>query len=315
MTPRVHRVLVTGASGFVGTHLLEALIERGIQTTALYRSSPPQKEAFGLITWAKCDLTTDDIGPYLQNVDVVFHLAGYSGLGSDPDTVKQLNSVNVVATKRVGTAALAARCRFIYVSSIHACEASSEYGRSKRRAEDAIVEFGRQGLDFTILRSTQLFGEYHEGSVLELARAIKRRQFFLIGDPSTATNFYYVKDFVDALLRVAEHPACKQKTYIAADHPLPLSALAEQICQQVGAPLPKFRVPRSVAMMVGSVCDAVSSLSGRPLPLSRSRVQAMTRDVRYSNRQLVEDIGPRMPYGVKIGLGRAIEWYASVGLL
>jgi len=329
----MNSVLVTGASGFVGTHLLEILLERGIQTTAVYFSNKPEKDLVGgnkLINWIKCDLASEDISDHLKGIDVVFHLAGYSGLGSDPDTVRKLNSINVAATERLASAALRAGSRFIYVSSVAACDdeqgvriidesndgyPKSEYGRSKCRAEELLRELGKSGLDFTILRPTQLFGEYHEGSVFELVKVIIQKRFFIIGDGNNATNFYYVKDFVDILMRVAENPICKWKTYIAADEPLRLAALVDEICRHVGVNSPRFRLPRVMGMIMGSMCDITSDALKVKFPLSRQRVRAITRDVQYSNQRLITDIGMPAHFGVKTGLARTVKWYNSAGLL
>jgi nucleoside-diphosphate-sugar epimerase len=328
----MNKVLVTGASGFVGTHLLEALSKLGIQTTALYLSNRPVGAVGGskaLINWIRCDLTKEGIEKHLRDVDIIFHLAGYSGLGSDSATVNKLNNINVIATERIASAAFSARCRMIYVSSVHACEEApghriideengqprSEYGRSKRCAEDLLRSFGEDGLDFTILRPTQLFGEYHKGSIFELVKAIKQSRFVLLGDGENATNFYYVKDFVDTLLRVAENPICRAKTYIAADEPLRLVDLVDEISRNVKMNPTKFRVPRAIGIILGAICDVLATSLRIRMPLSRQRVRAMTRDVRYSNRKLMTDIEVSVPYGIRNGLARTIAWYQSTRLL
>lgn len=326
------KVLVTGASGFVGVHLLEALVAHGIQTTAVYFSSKPENnssDSSRLVLWIKADLTSEDIDNYLAGIDVVFHLAGYAGLGSDPDTANRLNSVNVLVTERIAAAALRAGCRLVYVSSIHAGDAVAglqmvdetnglpltEYGRSKRRAEDILQSLGGQGLDFTILRPTQLFGEYHRGSVYDLVRVIQRRRFILIGDGLNATNFYYIKDFVHVLLCVAESPAARNKTYISAVDPVPLMVLVEEVSKHLGVRMRSLKISRELGLILGGLCDTIGGLLRINLPLTKQRVWAMTRDVRYSNRRLTEDIGEATLYGTLTGLTRTIEWYRSSGLL
>ncbi|MDP2751764.1 MAG: NAD(P)-dependent oxidoreductase [Rhodocyclaceae bacterium] len=322
---------MTGASGFVGVHLLEALVACGIETTALHFSSKPHdsSDRNELITWVRADLTSEDIDHYLPEIEVIFHLAGYSGLGADRDTVKRLNDINVLATERVATAALKADCRLVYVSSVSAGDAAdeqtvvdetnglplTEYGRSKRRAEKILESLGCQGLDFTILRPTQLFGEYHRGSVYELVRAIQRRHFFLIGDGKNATNFYYIKDFVQVLLSVAENVAAHNNIYICADIPVPLGTLVEEISAHLNTSLRDMKISREFGMLLGGFCDVVEEHLRINLPLTRQRVRAMTRDVRYSNQKFAKDIGKVASHGTLAGLARTIEWYRSSGLL
>jgi nucleoside-diphosphate-sugar epimerase len=325
-------VLVTGASGFVGTHLLEALSGQGISTRALYFSNPPPDAPLtnqSSIDWTRVDLLSDDLDRHLAGMDVVFHLAGYAGLATDVATKLRLERVNVLATERLAAAALRAGSKLVFTSSIHACDGgpgqrivdeehgspATEYGRSKMKAEELLQTYGEQGLDFTVLRPTQLFGEYHEGSVLQLVRAVRRGAFFLIGDGMNATTFYYVKDFVDTLVRVAVNPICRNRIYVDSDAPLPLKSLVEEIAQNLDVPPPTFRIPRSLGMAIGATCDVVSTALKVGLPLSVQRVRAMTRDVQYSNKRLLADVGPGMRYGICSGLGRTIAWYRVAGLI
>ncbi len=326
------RALVTGASGFVGTHLLEELSELGITTTALYFSKYPESErseSNKSIHWVRCDLTKENIESHLVGVDTVFHLAGYAGLGSDAETRSRLENLNVGATGRLASQVLKAGVRIIYVSSVHACDngvdkgiideltgpPKTEYGRSKLRAERLLYELGESGLDFTILRPTQIFGEYHEGSVVELVKAIGRRRFFLIGDGKNFTNFLYVKDFVHTLIQVAENRACRGKTYVVSDEPLALASLVNEICTHLNARPMLLKLPRALGMLVGLMCDILANRFGTRLPLSRQRIRAMTRDVQFSNQRLLADIGNLTRYGVRRGLARSIAWYRASGFL
>lgn len=325
------KVLVTGASGFVGRHLLEALSASGVSTEAVYFSHPPQSDAAAdvHVRWTKADLTAAPVDHLLPGVDTIFHLAGYAGLGTDPQTIANLETINVGMTRRVARMAANAGCRLIYVSSIHAGDGDAQtplvdeengkvltrYGKSKRSAEVVLHSHAAEGLDYVILRPTQLFGEYHEGSLYELVRAIQRRRFFLIGDGQNPTNFFYIKDFVNSLMLVASSDRTRQQTYVAANEPVPLRSLVRHIAEQLGVSPPRLGVPVDLGLFLGTCCDRLSGSLKVRLPLSRQRVLAMTRNVRYSTRKLERDIGVSTVYGPIRGLIRAMDWYRGSGLL
>jgi nucleoside-diphosphate-sugar epimerase len=325
------KVLVTGASGFVGRHLLEALSISGVSTEAVYFSHPPQSDSAAdvHVRWTKADLTSDSVDHLLHGVDTIFHLAGYAGQGADPQTIADLETINVGMTRRVARMAASAGGRLVYVSSVHAGDGDAQtplvdeengkvltpYGRSKRRAEDVLHSHASEGLDYVILRPTQLFGEYHEGSLYELARAIQRRRFFLIGDGQNPTNFFYVKDFINSLMLVASSDRARQQTYVAANEAVPLRSLVRHIAEQLGVSPPELKVPLDLGLFLGGCCDLLSGILKVKVPLSRQRVLAMTRDVHYSTRKLERDIGVSTIYGPVKGLTRTIDWYRYSGLL
>lgn len=326
----MRRILVSGAAGFVGTHLLEALAAYPVSTVALYHRNRPESSTNTANTdWRRCDLSKDDLMEHLDGVDTIFHLAAAFSANSGRETAIRLHVANVDATERLASAATRIGARFIHVSSIAAGEADngqtvvdastgrpkSAYGVSKRIGEEKVMALGAKGLRYVILRPTALFGEHHDGSILELARTIRAGRFFLFGKGGNATNFYYVKDFVSALLAVANSDACLGKTYIAADRPLPLADLTAEIGSLLGLHATPRALPRGLGMFLGATCDLVSALTGRRLPLSRQRVRAMITDVRYSGDLLRKDLGGYAEYGIDVGLARTLSWFQSVGKL
>lgn len=300
-------------------------------TEAVYFHHPPEAMAFtgSHVRWTKADLTAASIDHLLPGIDTIFHLAGYAGLGTDPQTITKLETINVGITRRIARMAASVGCRLVYVSSIHAGDgdertllvneengkALTQYGKSKRNAEDLLHAHAGGGLDYVILRPTQLFGEYHQGSLYELARAIKRRRFFLIGDGQNPTNFYYIKDFINSLMLVASSGRTRQQTYVAANESVPLGSLVRQIAGQLGVSPPRLEVPVEIGMFLGTCCDQLSEILNVKLPLSRQRVLAMTRNVRYSTQKLERDIGVSTVYGPIEGLNRTIDWFRCSGLL
>lgn len=327
------KVLVTGASGFVGRHLIETLLQRDISIVAIYFSNPPN---FFLgnerVSWVRLDLRHESIENFLKDIDVVFHLAGFSGQGNDHETLNSLKEVNVEITKKIARNLTKSGIRLIYVSSIHAGDgmwsskkseivneqngrALTEYGKSKRIAEECLHQMKSFGLDYVILRPTQLFGEYHKGSIYELARAISNQRFVMIGDGKNATNFYYIKDFIAVLVLVAEKAQITGQTYIVAAKSITLIDLVACISLNLQIRPPKFRLPLSIGILMGVASDYCAKIFSYSIPISRQRVFAMTKDVAYSTKKFNNEIGPTSIHGTINGISQTMQWYKSVGLI
>jgi dihydroflavonol-4-reductase len=326
------KILVTGASGFVGGHLLRKLSGAGHQVVALRRQQPESMGVSAMmsdVTWVTTDLVAAADFEYLEGVTCVFHLAGLSLLGDDPDDARRMNEVNVVATER-----LARACRdrgvkrFVFVSSIAACECAdvaevteesgwpvSAYGKSKRKAEDVLLSLHRQDFAVTVMRPTALFGDSHKGSMYELARVVRDRRLVIFGDGSNRTNFYYIEDFISALIAVAGDERSFGGVFIAADRPVPLGELATYVIEAIGVSARIPKVPVFAGRVAAIICDGLRALFKVDLPLSSRRVAAMVRDVAYSNGRLASELGVVPVVGLKEGIRRSVAWYKRVGLL
>lgn len=326
------KYLITGASGFVGGHLLSKLMhEEQAEIIALYNSSKPQNALYPApnVRWEKCNIVTEECGSLLDGVDVVIHLAALSSVSSEPEICSQLHLVNVTGTRRIAEAAKnKGVSRFIFVSSIAAGETAKEvivneangvpvscYGESKKEAEDMLLGMQDQGFNVTVLRPTALFGENHLGSVYELVRLIKRKRFVLIGDGRNRTNFFYIGDFVHDIYSVIHNPKTYGRVFVSADQPCELRDLVAQIKRGLGIPGKDYRVPLFIGSLLGLLADVVSGVTGRSLPLSRRRVRAMTRDVIYSSENLRTILGNDLPFGLDQGMRNTISWYRDAGLL
>ena len=327
------KILISGASGFIGGHLLEALKVRDKdQIVALFHETIPS-DSFGIesprLHWVRKNIVADELEDVLKGIDLVIHLAGYSSVLENEDTLNRLYSINVLGTRRIAEAALKQGVsHLIFVSSIAAGEVSkdviinesngvpvSAYGRSKREAEKALLEIASRGLVITILRPTALFGEHHLGSVYELVRSIRKNRFLLFGTGENNTNFYYVRDFVMDLLAVALNPKSYGKVFVVSDVPCALKDLVEKIKSLLMIQNKTPCLPVCIGKFLGRLADFLSYIVGRPFPLSLRRVNAMTRNVVYSSQRFRAELGIPVSYGLDLGLKNTIQWYRQSGLL
>ncbi|HVM18199.1 MAG TPA: NAD-dependent epimerase/dehydratase family protein [Gaiellaceae bacterium] len=219
------RYLVTGAAGFIGSHLSETLLESGHEVVAVdvftdyYDPSLKEENARGLDV-RRLDLAADELD--LGGVDGVFHLAGQPGVRSFGDVFQLHLERNVLATQRVFEAAAAAGVRVVFASSSSVYgEAEryptpeespprplSPYGITKLACEHLARAYGRSfGLDAVVLRYFNAYGPRQRPDmaftrvVLALAEG---RPFTLYGDGEQSRSFTYVADVVDATVAAME---------------------------------------------------------------------------------------------------------------
>ena len=326
-------ILVTGGSGFVGRFLIQELLRDESNTIiAMYNSNQPPdtfEDPASKLTWIKTDIVRDDLTDAMSGIDTIYHLAGYSSVSSSSSEVDLLNAINVTGTRRVAEASSSAKVKqLIFVSSVAACEASTElvideingypvteYGLSKKRAEDLLIEGSINSYELTILRPTALFGENHEGSVLELVKKIQERRFLIFGSGESNTNFLYIRDFIDLLLLVKDDQRAYGQVFIASDTPLHLSTFVKYIVEALGSDLRIMKVPVAVGYIAALLFDIVSFVLQKPLPLSRRRLRAMLNQTIYTNRKVKSVMATNCRYGVKKGLLTSISYYRQHGML
>jgi len=219
------RYVVTGAAGFIGSHLLRALIGRGHDAigwdafTDYYDPALKEENARGLPV-ERIDIAQDPLE--LSGVDGVFHLAGQPGVRSFGGVFPVYVRQNVVASQRLFEAAVAARARTVLASSssVYGDAAAfpttedtmprplSPYGITKLACEHLAYAYGREfGLDGVVLRYFTIFGPGQRPDMAfarMVACLVERRPFELFGDGTQSRSFTFVDDTVDATIRAME---------------------------------------------------------------------------------------------------------------
>lgn len=194
------RILVTGASGFIGSHLCPALTSAGHELRAS-----------------------------VEGCDAVVHLANIAHTSA---SAADLHRVNVEGTLAQAQAALAAGARrFVYLSSIKAAQPDDAYGRSKFVVEQALLQM--EGLDAVILRPALVYGPRVKANFLALMRAIDRGWPLPLASIRNHRSLVYVGNLVDAILRCLDGPA-QGKTYAISDG---APVATPELCRAIGRAL------------------------------------------------------------------------------
>jgi UDP-glucose 4-epimerase len=227
------RVLVTGATGFIGRHLVPALCARGFEVRAAVRAGGTVLPfAPRVATVSVGDVAAAvDWRPALEGVAGVVHLAA---LAHAKSSEADYDRVNRAAAVRLADAARAAGARFLFASSVRAQSGpaaehvlteddepnpTDAYGRSKLAAEREIAALGG---DYAILRPALTYGRGVGGNMGALVRLARSRLPLPFGGIHNARSLLAVENLIDAMLVVLTSDAARGGTFLVAD-PAPLS--------------------------------------------------------------------------------------------
>ena len=259
------RYVVTGAAGFIGSHLLRALLDRGHDAvgwdafTDYYDPALKEENAEGLPV-ERVDLETDELE--LDGVDGVYHLAGQPGVSSFGEVFPLYVRRNVLASQRLFEAAAAAGVRTLFTSSSSIygdAEAYptaedtrprplSPYGITKLACEQLAVPYAREfGLEAVVVRYFTIFGPRQRPD-MALARMIAcaaaGRPFVLHGGGAQSRSFTYVDDAVEATILAMDRGKGGEVFNVGGGEEVSMLDAIEILAQVSGHPLEIVPGPR-----------------------------------------------------------------------
>jgi nucleoside-diphosphate-sugar epimerase len=321
------RILVTGGSGFLGSHLIQALRARGHVVRALVLSSTDQARLgrAGIDVRVGDVREPDTLRPAMHNLDAVFHLAATIGVRRP---LRDYYAVNVTGTEMVCRAALAAGVkRLVHVSSTSVYEQGKgvpvredsplapppdHYARTKA-AGDRLVQrmVAEDHLPASIVRTSTIFGPGDHLNFGRIANRLVAGRALVIGSGRNRVPVAYVDDVVRGLLLVLENEQAAGEIYNITDDRCPTQVeLLREIAEQLGASPPRIHVPYRLLYTAGFVAERVAELTRNPHPLvTRFGVVLYGADncfaIDKARRQLGYEPRVPLPQGVRL----AASWY------
>jgi nucleoside-diphosphate-sugar epimerase len=321
------KVLVTGASGFTGSHLSRRLVEAGFTVRALVRST----SALDLLKEVPVEPFEGDLADgerlrlAVQGMDRVFHMAAVYREAKLSD--REYHEVNVLGTRRLAEAALAEGIPFLYCSTcgVHGevdgeAEESAPYNpgdiyqRTKVEAERLLFALHReQGLRAVILRPVGIYGP-GDRRFLKLFKGVARGRFPMIGSGRVFYHMTHVDDVVRGFLEAAEAPAAIGEAFIlAGPRYTTVEELVRVIAHEAGVRPPRFHWPSGPVYLAAALCEGLL----RPLrvepPLHRRRLDFYLKNRAFRTDKARRILGFEPRVDLEEGVARTLDWYRKAG--
>ncbi len=312
------RVMVTGAGGFIGRHLVRRLAAGGSSVLAL--DVQPESPFAGLknVDYRTVDVRDDRaLLTLLRGVDIVFHLASmHLQVHADEAAFQR---VNVQASGvLVNRAAEAGVRRLVHTSSVgvyghvEAPPATEDapkrpqtpYERTKLAGESLVIDRARaSGLDVVVLRPAWVYGAGCRRTA-KLLRSIEKGRFFYIGRGDNLRHPLYISDMIDAyLLAAGSEAADTPRIYnIAGPRPLRLREMIDSAAGVLGVSSPRLAIPRPAGWVAGLAAELAFRPIRREPPFSRRSLAFFFNDNAFSIAAAAQDLGFRPTVEFESGL-------------
>lgn len=311
-------VLVTGATGLVGSHLIKALLQKGEQVRALYHSALPPADLQNA-EWVKCDiLDIIALEEVLKDVKQVYHCAAI--VSFNPKRKHLLYQTNIEGTANIVNACLDAGIeKLVYVSSVAALgkisngelisEAiqwnnendNSEYGKTKYLAEMEVWRGIAEGLNAVIVNPGIILGsgDWNKGSIEIFKTIYKEFPWYSEG----VNGFVDVADVVNAMILLMESNIQAQRFILSVDN-LSYKALFTEIAYCFNKKPPHKNVSPLIAAFVWRVEKIKSLLTGKDPMITKETAHSALAKVYYDNGKLKKFL-PQFKYTpLKVSLQR-----------
>ena len=326
------KAFVTGGTGFIGSHIIDNLIRKGIQVRALIRNSSNTERLMNRgIEFVYGDvLDSSSLKKYMDGIDLVFSAFGILGQWGMPE--KTYRNINTKGVKNLIESCLESGIKqFIHVSSagvlgplpdgVVADESfpynpSNLYEETKCEAEKEIISSAKkEGLPVTIVRPEFVYGpgDIH---VLGLFKAVQTGKFFILGDGRSLLHPTYIDDLIQGISLCTDNKAAVGKTFlITGENPISVEDLAKTIAEELGVSLPKIKIPLFIANIAAVLFEWGTKVADYEPLLTISRVKFFTENRSFSCRKAGDELGYVPRVGFKEGVRRTVRWYRDNGYL
>lgn len=325
------KYLVTGATGFVGSHIAEALVKKGAQVVTVARATSDTKflESLG-VEIVRGDLSEPEtIEKAMQGVKAVINSAAKVG---DWGPVEEYRKVNVESV-----ALLLEACRrhpvdrFVHISSLGVYEAKDHHGtdetvappkqhmdgytQTKVEAEDVVTGYHKNhGIPTVILRPGFVYGPRDRTVLPRLIDKLTRGKIKYIGDKTKRMNTIHVTNIVQAVFLALEKPQAVGEIFnITDDEEVTKQRFMETICAETGLTPPSRTVPYFIAKTAAGLLERVAKLrrAKKAPPVTRAQVKFMGQNLHYSCEKAKKLLGYQPTMKFAPGMNEMIAWWQA----
>ena len=310
-------VVVSGATGFIGSHLLPALLRGGHSAKALIEPGVSDVLLNDVRSFAADLVSGDGLSTGFSGAEAVVHLAARNHVlkETSQDPLAAYRRVNVEGTRNVAQAASHAGARlFVHLSSVKAmgeesdrlldeespCVPKTQYGISKLESEDAVrVAAEKSGMSAVILRLPMVYGPGNKGNLPRMIRWASRGYPFPLFQPDNVRSMIYVENAVAGILAVLKSAPAGAATYILKDNEDCSTKTIYSIISKELGKRPRFLpVPAPAVWFGGALSEDFRKITG---------------SFRVSSAKVERELGFVPPFSVQEGLARTVRWHLHSG--
>jgi nucleoside-diphosphate-sugar epimerase len=324
------KVLVTGATGFIGSHLLDRLVERGDEVRILTRCGENVDRLAQVDVKVYCSDLTDykSVEAAVDGVDHLLHCAARTGPWGP---WAEYEIANVHGLKTLVDAAMTAGVkRIVHVSSIaaHAVDVggtadetspllggSDPYSRSKVVGEQLLQQLIRdKGAPVSIVRPGLVYGPRDTNSFGRFARLVEQSKMVIIGSGNNHLPLIYVSDVVQGILLASEAGQAIGRAYLLVnDEPVTQRDYFNAIARELGVPPPSRHIPYRLALALGATAEAVGHLTRmkQPPPVMRFGLKQVGGENRFVINRARSELGFVPQVSLAEGVREGIVWYRA----
>lgn len=331
MTPKSERILVTGATGYIGSNLTSRLLRTDdTEVRALVRD--PSRATYLAkqgATIIQGDLTDPStLGRAVDGVTCIYHTAAWV---DEQGSREEMWSVNVEGTRHLIDLSLAVgRPRFVHLSSCAVYgslqifgidedtplrKGASLYHDSKIASERVVWDAISRGLPAVVARPSQVYGPGSSQFTVRPVQMIRRRQMILIDGGRHLFKPIYIDNLVDALIACGTHPKAVGEAFNITDgYTIPWRTYFGGYANMLGGQrLPS--VPFPVAWLAAAIYEIMGSLRGRKTSVTRRAVASLRSSNSFSNLKARQVLGWKPRVGFEEGMRRTQDWLIATGLV
>lgn len=329
------RILITGASGFIGSFIVEEALRQGMETWAAVRSSSSRAYLNDQrINFIELDLSDEQrLTEQLKDhqFDYVVHAAGVTKCINKDD----FRRVNTEGTRHLVAALRALRMpieRFVFLSSLSVMGAIREqqpyteireddtpqpntaYGKSKLEAEETLKARSEEQFPYVILRPTGVYGP-REKDYFIMAKSIKGHSDFAVGYKPQDITFVYVKDVVQAVFLALDHGKTGRAYFLSDGKVYRSATFSNLIRRELGNPWwIRITAPIWILRIVTAVGDIIGRMSGKAIALNNDKYHILRqRNWRCDIQPAIDELGYKPQYDLERGVRETIAWYKKEG--
>ncbi len=322
------KVLITGATGFIGSHIVKSLIAKGHKVRALVRKSSDTSGIKGPgVDLALGDITDpESLAAAVLGMDAVIHLAA---MVSDFGPYKDFIALNIDGVKNILNAAKdEGVSKFVHFSTndvlgIHKGgvlvddtfpykKTGYPYPDTKIEGEKIAFEYHKKyGLPVSVIRPSWVYGPGDKTFIPEVVDAMRTGMMIYFGDKRNTISLNYIDNLTDAVLLLLERPEAVGEAFISNDdHPVTWEWLVKKLADGLDLKLPKITLPFNLAMGLARIVEFIFKLlkiKSRP-PLTTYAIDICGSNMVYSARKMKEVLGYKPRVLPEEGMKRTIEW-------